>query len=177
MNLKLQELSRERQDFDKEIEKVNGQLALLGYYEADTSDPSKFHESYGYMLTAEKKALADATRLTQQLAKDLGIDPGKIKSLPTRGKAKKDTFYAVRSNLAPACGDISIRLPLGEDAELYMDISVEPAAERGGNSRIPYYGYADNLEVRGGYFRVENPKATGHKRYVTDDRHFTAEVT
>ncbi len=162
---------------DKEIEKVNGQLALLGYYEADTSDPSKFHESYGYMLTAEKKALADATRLTQQLAKDLGIDPGKIKSLPTRGKAKKDTFYAVRSNLAPACGDISIRLPLGEDAELYMDISVEPAAERGGNSRIPYYGYADNLEVRGGYFRVENPKATGHKRYVTDDRHFTAEVT
>lgn len=162
---------------DKEIEKVNGQLALLGYYEADTSDPSKFHESYGYMLTAEKKALADATRLTQQLAKDLGIDPGKIKSLPTRGKAKKDTFYAVCSNLAPACGDISIRLPLGEDAELYMDISVEPAAERGGNSRIPYYGYADNLEVRGGYFRVENPKATGHKRYVTDDRHFTAEVT
>lgn len=162
---------------DKEIEKVNGQLALLGYYEADTSDPSKFHESYGYMLTAEKKALADATRLTQQLAKDLGIDPGKIKSLPTRGKAKKDTFYAVRSNLAPACGDISIRLPLGEDAELYMDISVEPAAERGGNSRIPSYGYADNLEVRGGYFRVENPKATGDKRYVTGNRHFTAEVT
>lgn len=162
---------------DKEIEKVNGQLALLGYYEADTSDPSKFHESYGYMLTAEKKALADATRLTQQLAKDLGIDPGKIKSLPTRGKAKKDTFYAVRSNLAPACGDISIRLPLGEDAELYMDISVEPAAERGGNSRIPSYGYADNLEVRGGYFRVENPKTTGDKRYVTGNRHFTAEVT
>lgn len=164
-------------DLDKELEAVNEQLALLGYYEADTSDPSKFHESYGYMLTAEKKAVDDAARLTQQLAKDLGLDIGKIKSLTTRGKVNKKTFYAVRSNLAPACGDISICLPLNENAELHINISVEPAAERGGKSRIPFYGYADNLEVSGGYFRVENPNATGSDHYVTANRHFTAEVT
>ena len=164
-------------DLDKELEAVNEQLALLGYYEADTSDPSKFHESYGYMLTAEKKAVDDAARLTQQLAKDLGLDIGKIKSLTTRDKVNKKTFYAVRSNLAPACGDISICLPLNENAELHINISVEPAAERGGKSRIPFYGYADNLEVSGGYFRVENPNATGSDHYVTANRHFTAEVT
>lgn len=164
-------------DLDKELEAVNEQLALLGYYEADTSDPSKFHESYGYMLTAEKKAVDDAARLTQQLAKDLGLDIGKIKSLTTRGKVNKKTFYAVRSNLAPACGDISICLPLNENAELHINISVEPAAERGGKSRIPFYGYADNLEVSGGYFCVENPNATGSDHYVTANRHFTAEVT
>ena len=66
-------LNRAGEEIDNTLDEINDQLALLGYYEAEADD-AKFHESYGYMLTAEKKAVADATKLAKQLVNDLGLD-------------------------------------------------------------------------------------------------------
>lgn len=135
-----QDAERLSRDLDKEIEDVNKQLALLGYYEA-VEDDSKFHESYGYMLTAEKKAVSDATNLAKQIVKDLGIDI-KVTSATTplgRKNVKKGT--TVRANLAPAGGEIYITLPLNEGRHLKMYIGLEPVAEQDSRRR------GDNLKT------------------------------
>lgn len=67
-----QDAERLSRDLDKEIEDVNKQLALLGYYEA-VEDDSKFHESYGYMLTAEKKLYQTLPILPNRLLKTLEL--------------------------------------------------------------------------------------------------------
>ena len=141
---------------DEQLEKVNDHLALLGFYQADKSDPSKFHESYGFMKTAEKKAVKDADKLAKQLAKDLGIEVG-----------NKQLAHA---NIAPAGGDITFRLPLMDGFELYVNIDIAPVDYTTG------YGYADDLRVGGVMgdamaimYRIENPTASGQSRYVSSN--------
>lgn len=151
---------RDLKQIDDTLDEVNSQLALLGYYEAEEDD-SKFHESYGYMLTAEKKAVADATKLAKQLVNDLGIDI-KVTSATTplgRKSVKKGT--AVRANLAPAGGDVMINLPLNEGRELYINIGLEPADKQEGDAHNRPY-YRDDLNVRGIMYRVEWPDEKGH---------------
>ena len=152
------ELNRASQLIDQTLDEVNNQLAVLGYYEA-VEDDSKFHESYGYMLTAEKKAVADATKLAKQLVNDLGIDI-KVTSATTplgRKSVKKGT--AVRANIAPAGGDVIINLPLNEGRILAIYIGLDPVAERGTRRR------GDNLAVERILYRVENPNGSGMERW------------
>lgn len=158
-----QDAERLSRDLDKEIEDVNKQLALLGYYEA-VEDDSKFHESYGYMLTAEKKAVSDATNLAKQIVKDLGIDI-KVTSATTplgRKNVKKGT--TVRANLAPAGGEIYITLPLNEGRELSIWIDLEPVAEQRSRRR------GDNLEVERIMYRIEWPDEKGHVSFDRSGR-------
>ena len=152
------ELNRASELIDQTLDEVNDQLAVLGYYEA-VEDDSKFHESYGYMLTAEKKAVADATKLAKQLVNDLGIDI-KVTSATTplgRKSVKKGT--AVRANIAPAGGDVIINLPLNEGRILAIYIGLDPVAERGTRRR------GDNLAVERILYRVENPNGSGMERW------------
>ncbi|MBD5351903.1 MAG: hypothetical protein HDR86_03645 [Bacteroides sp.] len=156
------ELNRAGEEIDQTIEEINDQLALLGYYEA-VEDDAKFHESYGYMLTAEKKAVADATKLAKQLVNDLGIDL-KVTSATTplgRKSVKKGT--AVRANIAPAGGDVIINLPLNEGRQLAIYIGLEPVAEKGTRRR------GDNLAVERIMYRVENPNGKGYDRYGSNN--------
>lgn len=141
---------------DEQLQKVNDHLALLGFYQADKSDPSKFHESYGFMKTAEKKAVKDADRLAKELAKDLGIEVGK-KQL-------------AQANIAPAGGDITFRLPLMDGYELYVNIDIAPV------DYTTSYGYSDDLRLGGVMgdamaimYRIENPSASGQSRYVSSN--------
>lgn len=96
---------------DEQLERVNKQLALLGYYEADTEDPSKFHESYGYMKTAEKKAVADALTFSLRLCKSLGV----------AAISKRD----VQANIVPIGGDVTFRIPLSDGKSLYFNIGLD----------------------------------------------------
>lgn len=152
------ELNRASELIDQTLDEVNDQLAVLGYYEA-VEDDSKFHESYGYMLTAEKKAVADAAKLAKQLVNDLGIDI-KVTSATTplgRKSVKKGT--AVRANIAPAGGDVTINLPLNEGRILAIYIGLDPVAERGSRRQ------GDNLAIERILYRVENPNGSGMERW------------
>ena len=140
---------------DAAIEQVNEQLAVLGYYEADTSDPLAFHESYGYLKSAEAKALKDVDRLAKQLAADLGVDVNKRKKLAT-------------ANIAPAGGDISFRLPIKDGLELYVHFGINP-------NRGLYYkpdGIQESYVISDMYWRVENPSANGSPRYLTGNQNY-----
>ena len=140
---------------DRALEQVNQQLALLGYYQADYDD-SKFNESYGYAKTAEKKALKDAEKLAKSLAKDLGIDVGKKK--------------LASANIAPGGGDIAFRLPLNEERQLYVNISIIP----NNYGMFDTQAGEDDLFVRSIMsaqgrdaimYRIENLGASGVNRY------------
>lgn len=139
---------------DAAIEQVNKQLAILGYYEADEADDA-FHEFYGYMKSAEQKALKDIEKLAKQLASDLGIGINKRKKLVT-------------ANIAPAGGDITFRLPLNNGTELYMHVSLEPNV----NGYYKAEGKRDDLAASSMYWRVEDPTASGMKRYLTGNHNF-----
>ena len=152
-----QSIAAASEKIDEALEKVNDQLALLGYYESERVEKD-YNEAYGYMRNAEKKALADAVKLAKQLVKDLGIEIDKVTGSTTAKKSKKRT--AVTANIAPAGGDISIRLPLNEGRELSVNIYLDPTASPG----EPTYS-GDNLQVSGIMYRVENPNGTGHERY------------
>lgn len=152
-----QSIAAASEKIDEALEKVNDQLALLGYYESERVEKD-YNEAYGYMRNAEKKALADAVKLAKQLVKDLGIEIGKVTGSTTAKKSKKRT--AVTANIAPAGGDISIRLPLNEGRELYVSISLDPSVERGD---VTYSG--DNLQVTSIMYRVETPDASGYDRF------------
>jgi N12 class adenine-specific DNA methylase len=136
---------------DEALDAIDDQLALLGYYEADESEP--FHESYGYMKSAEKKAVKDADKLAKRLAKDLGIEVGR-KQL-------------AKANIAPAGGEVYFRLPLNEGRELYVNISLYP------DRNLEYGQNEDSLVNRGIVrgldimYRVENPNESGQMRYET----------
>ena len=149
---------------DDQLEKVNQQLALLGYYEAEPVE-SDFNEAYGYMRNAEKKAVKDANSLAKRLIKDLGIDPETI----VDKKGKKRRSYAV-ANIAPAGGDISVRLPLTNDRELYIDIDLDTDYRGGIESR-------DNLALDHMYFRIENPTASGQAQYVGNNVWLNSDTT
>lgn len=142
---------------DEAVEKADDQLALLGYYTAE-EDPSKFHESYGYMRTAEVKAVADADRLAKQLAEDLGI------KLPSKRKR------LASANIAPAGGDISFRLPLEDGRELYLVVGVRP--NNGYYSTYEFGGQRDDLAVTDLMWRVEDPSKGGMSRYLTSNQNY-----
>lgn len=140
---------------DDAVEQINEQLAVLGYYEADTSDPFKFHESYGFLKSAEAKAVQDCDRLAKQLAADLGVEVNKRKKLAT-------------ANIAPAGGDISFRLPIKDGLELYVHLGINP-------NRDLYYkpdGIQESYVISDMYWRVENPNANGSPRYLTGNQNY-----
>lgn len=149
---------------DKELEEVNKQLALLGYYEADPVDKD-FNEAYGYMRNAERKAVQDAHRLATQLANDLGI------TIDPKDKVRKSKYgfgsKIARSNVAPAGGEVYITLPLTEGRELSIWLSLdknEPWREGGREDR-----YDEDLMLTGIMYRVENTGKGGMNRYESSN--------
>lgn len=144
---------------DAQLDKVNEQLALLGYYEAEQVE-SDFNEAYGYMRNAEKKAVKDANNLAKCLVNDLGIDPKTI--VDSKGKRRRSI---AKANIAPIGGDISIHLPLGEKRELYISIQLDNQD-------------GDNLKVTGGMLRIENPNPErGEERYLSFNNFFAEDET
>lgn len=140
---------------DNANDKITDQFAVLGFYEADTSDPTKLHESYGYIKTAEAKAVKDIDRLAKQLADDLGI---KVSNRKTIAKA----------NIAPAGGDISFRLPLENGKELYLSVDLEPNF----NNYYRADGDANSLVADHMFWRIEDPQANGTSRYLTPNQNY-----
>ena len=168
-----QDAERLSADLDKEIEEVNKQLALLGYYEAEEV-PADFNEAYGYMRNAERKATQDAHELATQLANDLGL------TIPVKDKVKKNKHYGfgssiAHSNVAPAGGEVYITLPLGERRELDFTLSLEP------NEPWLERGRADrpnaDLVLTGIIFRVEDKAHNGSSRYVTTNDYISPTAT
>lgn len=145
---------------DETLDKVNEQLALLGYYEADEVEKD-YNEAYGYMRNAEKKAVKDAANLASQLIPDLNLshyEASHSKQTDKKGNRKKKPLAV--SNISPIGGDVSIHLPLEEGRELYLTIGVEPRAAKG----VDGFGGSD-LEVTHIMFRVDHPEGTGNDRY------------
>lgn len=149
---------------DKELEEVNKQLALLGYYEADPVDKD-FNEAYGYMRNAERKAVQDAHRLATQLAADLGI------TIDPKDKVRKAKYgfgsKIARSNVAPAGGEVYITLPLAEGRELSIWLSLdknEPWRDGGREDRTD-----EDLMLTGIMYRVENTGKGGMSRYESSN--------
>lgn len=145
---------------DETLDKVNEQLALLGYYEADEVEKD-YNEAYGYMRNAEKKAVKDAANLASQLISDLNLshyEASHSKLTDKKGNRKKKPLAV--SNISPIGGDVSIHLPLEEGRELYLTIGVEPRAAKG----VDGFGGSD-LEVTHIMFRVDHPEGTGNDRY------------
>lgn len=149
---------------DKELEEVNKQLALLGYYEADPVDKD-FNEAYGYMRNAERKAVQDAHRLATQLAADLGI------TIDPKDKVRKAKYgfgsKIARSNVAPAGGEVYITLPLAEGRELSIWLNLdknEPWREGGREDR-----YDEDLMLTGIMYRIENTGKGGMDRYESSN--------
>ena len=129
-----EEIDKKIKDIDASLEKVNSQLALLGYYEADTSTP--FHESYGYVKSSEKKALADAKSFAKKLQKDLGVKEEKFSD-------KRRKLASV--NIAPAGGSITLNIPLQQDRVLAIYIPID--IDRG----------TDDMFIPGGImYRIES---------------------
>ena len=145
---------------DETLDKVNEQLALLGYYEADEVEKD-YNEAYCYMRNAEKKAVKDAANLASQLIFDLNLnhyEASHSKQTDKKGNRKKKPLAV--SNISPIGGDVSIHLPLEEGRELYLTIGVEPRAAKG----VEGFGGSD-LEVTHIMFRVDHPEGTGNDRY------------
>ena len=134
---------------DDAVEQINKQLAILGYYEADEADDA-FHEFYGYIKSAEAKALKDIDRLAKQLAADLGIEVNKRKKLAT-------------ANIPPAGGEVTFRLPLIDGFELYMCVSLSPNT----GDYFKANGKRDDLAASSMFWRVEDPTKGGMARYKT----------
>lgn len=147
---------------DDAIDKVNDQLALLGYYEAEPVE-SDFNEAYGYMRNAEKKAVKNVTELFKTLTKELGISDPVV--YDTKGKKQK----SVTTNIAPAGGDVTMRFMLNRDkgVELYIDFMLEPDYE---NNR-------DNLVLKGIMFRPEKNLPNGGRDYLRANNFFPVDVT
>lgn len=147
---------------DDAIDKVNDQLALLGYYEAEPVE-SDFNKAYGYMRNAEKKAVKNVTELFKTLTKELGISDPVV--YDTKGKKQK----SVTANIAPAGGDVTMRFMLNRDkgVELYIDFMLEPDYE---NNR-------DNLVLKGIMFRPEKNLPNGGRDYLRANNFFPVDVT
>lgn len=149
-------------NIDDAIDKVNDQLALLGYYEAEPVE-SDFNEAYGYLRNAEKKAVKNVTELFKTLTKELGISDPVV--YDTKGKKQK----SVTANIAPAGGDVTMRFMLNRDkgVELYIDFMLEPDYE---NNR-------DNLVLKGIMFRPERNLPNGGRDYLRANNFFPVDVT
>ena len=155
-----QALAGAAEQVDGTLDKVNEQLALLGYYEAEEVEKD-YNEAYGYMRNAEKKSVKDAANLASQLINDLGLD--RFEATHTDKvdkKGNRKTKPLAISNISPVGGDVSIHLPLEEGRELYLTIGVEPRAAKG----VDGFGGSD-LEVTHIMFRVDHSEGTGNDRY------------
>lgn len=141
---------------DAQIKTINEQLALLGYYKADTDDENRFDEQFGYSKTAEKKAVSDADKLAKKIASDLGI-PTSRKRIAT-------------ANIAPAGGNITFRLPLTEGRSLLVSIDIGP------DSYVEGHGYSDDLKVFSNYLRIEDQTASGQNQYISPNENFKSDV-
>lgn len=159
---------RDLKRVDDTLDEVNDQLALLGYYEAEEVDKD-FNEAYGYMRNAEKKAVKDAVDLAKQLVNDLGLGLDKVTGSTTANRGKRKN--AVTANIAPAGGDISIRLPLNEGRELYITIGLDPSVTPGD---VTYSG--DNLQATRIMYRVEWPDEKGHVSFDSMGRNCWADA-
>lgn len=157
-----QEVNDLAKSIDDAIDKVNDQLALLGYYDAEPVE-SDFNEAYGYMRNAEKKAVKNVTELFKTLTKELGISDPVV--YDTKGKKQK----SVTANIAPAGGDVTMRFMLNRDkgVELYIDFMLEPDYE---NNR-------DNLVLKGIMFRPEKNLPNGVRDYLRANNFFPVDVT
>lgn len=157
-----QEVNDLAKNIDDAIDKVNDQLALLGYYEAEPVE-SDFNEAYGYMRNAEKKAVKNVTELFKTLTKELGISDPVV--YDAKGKKQK----SVTANIAPAGGDVTMRFMLNRDkgVELYIDFMLEPDYE---NNR-------DNLVLKGIMFRPEKNLPNGGRDYLRANNFFPVDVT
>ena len=161
-----QDAERHSRSLDKEIEAVNRQLALLGYYEADPVS-ADFNEAYGYMRNAERKAVQDAHRLATQLAADLGI------TIDPKDKVRKAKYgfgsKIARSNVAPIGGEVYITLPLAEGKELNMQLSLERSNKDRKN---------DDLMLTSIMFRVYDPNGKGYNsHFLTSNEYANANAT
>lgn len=155
-----QALAGAAEQVDGTLDKVNEQLALLGYYEAEEVEKD-YNEAYGYMRNAEKKSVKDAANLASQLINDLGLD--RFEATHTDKvdkKGNRKTKPLAISNISPVGGDVSIHLPLEEGRELYLTIGVEPRAAKG----VDGFGGSD-LGVTHIMFRVDHSEGTGNDRY------------
>lgn len=152
------EVRVEAEKVDATLEKVNNQLALLGYYEADAVDKD-FNEAYGYMRNAEKKAVKDATTLAKRLSLDLDIDLYEATHAAPDKNGKRKSKPLATANIAPIGGDISIHLPIQDGKDLCIYITLNATKAKGSSVQ------GDNLEVGNIMFRFENPNATGDERY------------
>ena len=157
-----QEVNDLAKRIDEAIDKVNDQLALLGYYEAEPVE-SDFNEAYGYMRNAEKKAVKNITELFKTLTKELGISDPVV--YDAKGKKQK----SVTANIAPAGGDVTMRFMLNRDkgVELYIDFMLEPDYE---NNR-------DNLVLKGIMYRPERNLPNGGRDYLRANNFFPVDVT
>ena len=152
------EVRKATEKVDATLEKVNNQLALLGYYEADKVEKD-FNEAYGYMRNAEKKAVKDATALAKRIADDLGVDIYEAThTAPGKNGKRKSKPLAV-ANIAPIGGEITIHLPLEDGKNLSIYIILKANDTKG--SLVP----GDNLEVGDIMYRLEKPNASGQERY------------
>lgn len=143
---------------DATLEKINNQLALLGYYEADKV-AKDFNEAYGYMRNAEKKAVKDATTLAKRIADDLGVDMYEAThTAPGKNGKRKSKPLAV-ANIAPIGGEITIHLPLEDGKDLSIYIMLKANDAKGSLAQ------GDNLEVGDIMYRLENSNASGQERY------------
>ena len=139
---------------DEHLEKVNKQLALLGYYEAATVEKD-YNESYGYMRNAEKKAVKDVKLLFDKLVKDLGLEDI-VASKKSARKGKKGSNRFVYSNIAPIGGDVCMNIPLKDGAELnaYFHLDVIDG---------------DNLQLSGVMYRIEQGGNSRSNNFINSD--------
>nr|DAU86464.1 MAG TPA: Chromatin remodeling complex ATPase [Caudoviricetes sp.] len=152
------EVTKSFEKVDTTLGKINDQLALLGYYEADKLSKD-WNEAYGYMRNAEKKAVKDATALAKHIADDLGVDMYEAThTAPGKNGKRKSKPLAV-ANIAPIGGEITIHLPLEDGKNLSIYIILKANDTKGSLIR------GDNLEVGSIMYRLENPNASGQERY------------
>jgi N12 class adenine-specific DNA methylase len=158
-------VNSEINNIGKQLDEVNNQLALLGYYEADKVEKD-YNEAYGYMRNAERKAKKDAKSLWQKLVKDLNIPNDVLSVVTSKGSKNK----AVSSNIAPAGGDVTLTIPLDEDKALYVYIGLSPTFEKGEAKSLMEQGKGgsfegDNLQVDRIMYRIQNNNGTGSDKY------------
>lgn len=140
-------------EIDDAIDKVNDQLAVLGYYKAEPVE-SDYNEAYGYMRNAERKAVKNVTELYKTLVKELGIQDPVV--LDAKGKKQQ----SVTANIAPSGGDVTMRFMLNrkKGVTLYMNFTLEPDG--------------DNLKLGNIMFRPEKGRD-----YLRANNYFPADVT
>lgn len=159
-----QELNGANERVDEALDKVNDQLALLGYYEADHVEKD-FNEAYGYMRNAEKKAVKDAANLASQLIDDLGLDRYEATHGEADKKGKRKTKPLAVANAYTLGCDITMHLPLEEGRVLYININLN-RVDGDGNIYTDYNNIdGDNLGVTRIMCRVDNPYSSGADHY------------